>query len=45
MYGLIITSSFERYISNQFENIISMELASIIRSGDVTSAHIKDVLS
>jgi hypothetical protein len=37
-----ITSSSERYINNQFENIRSMELAGSTRSSDVTSAHIKD---
>jgi hypothetical protein len=37
-----LTSSSERYISNQFEKMRSMELSSITRSGDVTSAHMKD---
>ena len=43
MYGSLITSSSEIYISNQFENIRSMEFVSIMRSGHVTSKHIKDV--
>lgn len=40
----IITSSSERYMSSQLEKTRSMELSSILSSGDVTSAHMKVML-
>jgi hypothetical protein len=38
---VVLTSSSDRYINSQFENIRSMELFSNFRSGDVTSEHMK----
>ena len=37
----LITSSSLRYMSSQLEKTRSMELSSILSSGDVTSAHMK----